>query len=66
MYVSAAVYFVGMSLALGPYLGLIASVLSILGLVWRLFEEEKFLAQNLPGYMEYCAKGRWHLMPGIF
>jgi protein-S-isoprenylcysteine O-methyltransferase Ste14 len=66
MYASAAVYFVGISLALGSYWGLIASVLTILGLVWRLFAEEKFLAQNLPGYTEYCAKVRWHLIPGIF
>ncbi len=66
MYLSAAVYFIGMSLALGSYWGLIASVLTVLGLVWRLFDEEKFLAQNLPGYTEYCARVRWHLIPGIF
>ncbi|MBO0798019.1 MAG: isoprenylcysteine carboxylmethyltransferase family protein [Blastocatellia bacterium] len=66
MYASAAFYFIGMSLALGSYWGLIASVLTILGLVWRLLDEEKFLAQNLPGYTEYCAKVRWRLIPGIF
>jgi len=66
MYSSAAVYFVGLSLALGSYWGLIASVLTILNLVWRLFDEEKFLAQNLPGYAEYCARVRWHLIPGVF
>lgn len=66
MYASAAVYFIGMSLALGSYWGLIASVLTILGLVWRLFDEEKFLAKNLLGYTEYCAKVRWHLIPGVF
>ena len=66
MYASAAVYFIGMSLALGSYWGLIPSFLTILGLVWRLSDEEKFLAKNLPGYSEYCAKVRWHLIPGIF
>lgn len=66
MYASAAVYFIGMSLALGSYWGLIASLLTILALVWRLFDEEKFLARNLPGYAEYCAKVRWHLIPGFF
>jgi protein-S-isoprenylcysteine O-methyltransferase Ste14 len=66
MYASAAVYFVGLSLALGSYWGLIAAVLTILGLVWRLYDEEKFLAQNLPGYAEYCVKVHWHLIPGIF
>jgi len=66
MYASAAVYFIGMSLALGSYWGLIPSAFTILGLVWRLFDEEKFLAKNLPGYAEYCAKVRCHLIPGIF
>ena len=66
MYASAAVYFIGRSLALGSYWGLIASALTILALVWRLFDEEKFLAENLPGYAEYCTKVRWHLIPGIF
>ncbi|MGZ6249311.1 MAG: methyltransferase family protein [Syntrophales bacterium] len=66
MYSSAAVYFIAMSLALGSYWGLIASVLTILGLVRRLLDEEQFLAQNLPGYTDYCAKVRRHLIPGIF
>ena len=66
MYSSAAVYFIGMSLALGSYWGLIPAALVILGFVLRLFDEEKFLAQNLPGYTDYCTKVRWHLIPGIF
>lgn len=66
MYSSATVYFIAMSLALGSYWGLIPSVLMTLGFVWRLFDEEKFLAQNLAGYTEYCAKVRWHLIPGVF
>jgi protein-S-isoprenylcysteine O-methyltransferase Ste14 len=66
MYSSAAVYFIGMSLALGSYWGLIPAILTILCLVWRLFDEEKFLAENLIGYREYCANVRWHLIPGVF
>jgi protein-S-isoprenylcysteine O-methyltransferase Ste14 len=66
MYSCAAVYFIAMSLALGSYWGLIPALLTILGLVWRLFDEEKFLAENLPGYREYCANVRWHLIPGVF
>ncbi len=66
MYSSAAVYFIGLPLALGSYWGLITSVLTIFGLVWRLSDEEQFLAEHLPGYAEYCAKVRWHLIPGIF
>ncbi len=66
MYSSAAVYFVGTALALGSYWALVAAVLTTLGLAWRLVDEEKFLAQNLPGYAEYCSRVRWHLIPGIF
>ena len=66
MYASAALYFVGLSLALGSYWGLIAAFLTILGLVWRLLDEERFLSEILPGYKEYCSKVRWHLIPGIF
>lgn len=66
MYSAAAVYVIGLSLSLGSYWGLIASALTILILIVRLFDEEKFLAKNLPGYMEYQAKVRWHLVPGIF
>jgi protein-S-isoprenylcysteine O-methyltransferase Ste14 len=66
MYSSAAVYFVGMPLALGSYWGIIPALLTIVGLVLRLLDEERFLAKNLPGYTEYCAKVRWHLIPGVF
>ena len=66
MYASGAVYFIGMSLALGSYWALIASALATLGFVWRLLDEEEFLVRNLPGYAEYRAKVRWHLIPGVF
>jgi protein-S-isoprenylcysteine O-methyltransferase Ste14 len=66
MYTGASVYFIGMSLALGSLWGLIPALLVMLGFVVRLFDEEKFLAQDLQGYKEYQAKVRWHLIPGIF
>lgn len=66
MYSCAASYFVGVSLALGSCWGLVASGLTTLGLVWRLLDEEALLARELPGYAAYCAKVRWHLIPGVF
>jgi protein-S-isoprenylcysteine O-methyltransferase Ste14 len=66
MYSSATLYFLAMSLALGSYWALIPAILTILGLVWRLSDEETYLVENLQGYKEYCAKVRWHLIPGIF
>ncbi len=66
MYASALVYLIGMPLELGSYWTFVLAALAILSLVWRLFDEEKFLSQNLPGYTEYRAKVRWHLVPLIF
>jgi protein-S-isoprenylcysteine O-methyltransferase Ste14 len=66
MYSIAVVYCIAMSLALGSCWALIPSVLVALGFIWRLFDEEKMLAKDLPGYTEYQAKVRWHLIPGIF
>ena len=50
MYSSATVYFTAMPLALGSYWGFIPAALTVVGLVWRLFDEEQFLAKDLPGY----------------
>lgn len=66
MYSCAILFFIGMSLALGSYWGLISTLIVSFGFVVRLFDEEKFLARDLPGYKEYQAKVRWHLIPGIF
>jgi protein-S-isoprenylcysteine O-methyltransferase Ste14 len=66
MYSCASIYFIGMALALDSWWALIPAVLIMLGFVVRLFDEEKYLAQDLPGYKEYQAKVRWHLIPGVF
>jgi protein-S-isoprenylcysteine O-methyltransferase Ste14 len=66
MYSCAILYFIGISLALGSYWGLIPAALLALGFVWRLFDEEKFLAQNLSGYTEYQKKVRHHLIPFVW
>jgi protein-S-isoprenylcysteine O-methyltransferase Ste14 len=66
MYSCAALYFVALSFALGSYWDLIPAVLIVLGLVWRLLDEEEMLTQGLTGYRDYCTKVRWHLIPGTF
>jgi protein-S-isoprenylcysteine O-methyltransferase Ste14 len=50
-----------MPLARGSYRGLLVFVAVLPARIWRLLEE-KFLAKNLPGYVEYCAKVRWRLI----
>jgi len=66
MYASALLYLVGTPLALGSYWGLVPLVAMLPFLIWRLFDEEKFLAENLPGYSEYRKKVRHRLVPGIW
>ena len=46
---------------------LIAGALGALpALIWRLFDEEKFLTRNLPGYREYQNKVRYRLIPHVW
>jgi len=66
MYASALLYLAGTPLALASYWGLVPLVATMPFLIWRLFDEEKFLAENLPGYVEYRRKVRHRLVPGIW
>ena len=66
MYASALFYLVGTPLTLGSYWGLLALAVMLPFLVWRLFDEERFLTRDLPGYSDYLRKVRWRLIPGIF
>jgi protein-S-isoprenylcysteine O-methyltransferase Ste14 len=66
MYTGGSLLFIGTPLALGSYWGLLAFPVTLPALLWRLFNEEAFLAKNLPGYTEYSAKVRWRSIPGIF
>jgi protein-S-isoprenylcysteine O-methyltransferase Ste14 len=66
MYLGLLALFIGVPLALGSYWGLLAFALVLPALIARALGEERFLAQNLPGYTDYCAKVRWRLIPGIF
>jgi len=66
MYIGALVMLLGVPLALGSSWGLLAIVPMVVVLVWRLLDEEKFLATNLAGYSEYQSKVRYHLLPLIW
>jgi protein-S-isoprenylcysteine O-methyltransferase Ste14 len=66
MYAGGLLLFVGTPLALGSYWGLLAFLAALPALMWRLLDEENFLAKNLPEYAEYCEKVHWRLIPGIF
>jgi protein-S-isoprenylcysteine O-methyltransferase Ste14 len=53
-------------IALGSWWGLIPAVLLVAAVVFRLLDEERFLAFNLPGYAAYMRRTRFRLVPGIW
>jgi len=66
MYASALLYLLGTPLALGSYWGFVVLVIMMPFLLWRLFDEELFLAKNLPGYTEYQKRVRHRLVPLVW
>lgn len=66
MYASALLYLMGTPLALGSYWGFLGLVFMLPFLVWRLLDEERLLAHELPGYVAYQARVRYRLIPGLW
>lgn len=66
MYAGAVVMFVATPVALGSYYGELATALLIVALAWRLTEEERFLGNALPGYVDYQEQVRYRLIPGVW
>jgi protein-S-isoprenylcysteine O-methyltransferase Ste14 len=66
MYASASLYLIGSPLALASYWALIPSAAMIPFLTWRLIDEERFLATNLSGYIEYQNRVRYRLVPFVW
>jgi protein-S-isoprenylcysteine O-methyltransferase Ste14 len=66
MYLGWLVTFSGMPPALGSWWGLCTIFPITLMIVWRLLDEEIFLAGNLPGYSEYQNRVRYRLVPFIW
>ncbi len=66
MYAGGLVMLLGIPIALGSWWGLLVIVAMIPALIWRLIDEERFLARNLPGYAVYQRKLRYRLIPKIW
>jgi protein-S-isoprenylcysteine O-methyltransferase Ste14 len=66
MYAGALPLLIGIPLALGSWWGLAPAALVSGAIVWRLLEEERYLARNLAGYQEYQRRVRWRLAPGVW
>jgi protein-S-isoprenylcysteine O-methyltransferase Ste14 len=66
MYASGSMYLLGTPLALGSYWGLLVLGALMPFLIWRLLDEEGFLAKNLPAYTEYQKRVRYRLVPFVW
>jgi len=66
MYLGVAFMYIFSPLALGSYWAVIPALFILPILFYRLLNEEKVLARDLPGYTEYMAKVKYHLFPGIW
>ncbi len=66
MYAAALPLFVATPPALGSWYGLIPAAVVAATIVWRLLDEERHLARDLPGYTDYRAKVRSRLVPGVW
>jgi protein-S-isoprenylcysteine O-methyltransferase Ste14 len=66
MYAGGLILLFGMPIALGSGWGVLVAVAMLPALIWRLIDEERFLAKNLPGYDAYRGKVRYRLVPGMW
>lgn len=66
MYSGALVMLLGIPVSLGSWWGVLVVAAILPALIWRLFEEEKFLARNLAGYVAYQNKVKYRLIPMVW
>ena len=66
MYFGALFLLVGIPLALGSWWSLLVVPLFLPILYFRIANEERLLAQDLPGYAEYMRKVRYRLVPYVW
>ena len=63
MYAGALPMLLGIPVALGSWWGVVPFFVVLPALIWRIFDEENFLARNLVGYASYKQKVRHRLIP---
>ena len=66
MYTAVSITIIAMPLALGSVFGLVPAVLMLALMVLRTAKEDRMLHQELAGYVEYAARTRYRLRPGIW
>jgi protein-S-isoprenylcysteine O-methyltransferase Ste14 len=63
MYTGTLLLTLASPVALGSWWGFLSVLLVIPVLVWRIFDEEKLLKAELPGYADYASRVRYRLVP---
>lgn len=66
MYLGTLVMYLFSPLALGSYWALIPIISFVPFIIARILNEEKVLLKELPGYLEYTQKVKYHLVPMIW
>jgi protein-S-isoprenylcysteine O-methyltransferase Ste14 len=66
MYSCGLLVMLGIPPALGSLWGLVLLLPAAAAILWRLLDEERFLARHLAGYTEYMRKVRYRLVPGVW
>jgi protein-S-isoprenylcysteine O-methyltransferase Ste14 len=66
MYLGGLILVAGLPLGLGSLVGLVTFVPFVAVIVWRLLDEERFLAGHLAGYAAYREKVRYRLIPHVW
>lgn len=66
MYLSVVLMYTITPIVLGSWWALIPATSVIPVLIFRILDEEKVLIQDLEGYIQYCQKVRYRILPGIW
>jgi protein-S-isoprenylcysteine O-methyltransferase Ste14 len=66
MYTAALIMFFASPIVLGSFYGLIPMVFFLIGIIYRIKNEEKVLATGLEGYLGYMERVRYRLIPFVW
>jgi protein-S-isoprenylcysteine O-methyltransferase Ste14 len=66
MYAGAVLLIFAMPIALGSWWSLLISLISTPVLIARIFDEERALEAELPGYKDYLVAVPWRLIPRVW
>lgn len=66
MYSGLLLMMAAIGFAMGSYVTVVPALLKIPLLMYRAVHEERVLRKELPGYIEYCGRSPWRLVPGLW